>query len=166
MSLFRFSARKTFALVVVFCLSTAVLVIGCDSDSSPTSGNSVKQESFIPVGEWADDWDGGYKITNSTLEFDDGFGSNFKGSIKEAVDFSPDAGVLLVQITESSTPGEGGKYIGVYYKDYNETHIFLANAIDASYALILKDTLADAKSTFNVDNVGTHVTYWGTGYNK
>jgi hypothetical protein len=161
--------RKVFALAVLFCLSAALLFTGCNSDPDPVD------TGFIPAGEWTDSFDGGYNITASTLEYytaDSEWegetypGENIKGSIKEAVDFSNDAGVLLVQITESSTEGQSGKFIGVYYKDYTASHVFLANAIDESYALILIDTLANAKNTFTVDNVETHVTYWGSGYNK
>jgi hypothetical protein len=44
--------------------------------------------------------------------------------------------------------------------------VFLANAIDESYVLIVKNTLTEAKKTFTVDNVETHVSMWGSGYNK
>jgi len=169
MSLFRFFARKPFALVVLFCLSTGLLFTGCNTE--PENENTA----FIPAGEWADSYGGGYKITATSLEYYTAEsewegttypGESIKGTIGEAIDFSPGAGVLLVKITESSTSGQAGKFFGVYYKDYTASHIFLANAIDESYALILKNTLAEAKKTFNVDNVGTHVTYWGSGYAK
>jgi hypothetical protein len=169
MSLFRFLARKSFALVVLFCFSTGLLFTGCKTE--PENENT----GFIPVGEWADTYGSGYKITATSLEYYtadtewEGVtypGENIKGDIKEAIDFSSDAGVLLVQVTTSSTTGQEGKFIGVYYKGYTASHIFLANAIDESYALILKNTLAEAKNTFTVDNVETHVTYWGSGYDK
>jgi len=162
-------ARSVFALAVMLCLSTAFLFTSCNTD--PETNNT----GFIPVGEWADSFGGGYKITATSLEYYtaesewEGVtypGESIKGTIGEAIDFSKDAGVLLVKITESSTSGQTGKFFGVYYKDYTASHIFLANAIDESYALILKNTLAEAKNTFTVDNVGTHVTYWGSGYNK
>jgi len=169
MSLFRFFARKPFVLAVVLCLSTALLITGCNQE--PDSENI----GFVPVGEWIDDYGSGYKITISSLEYytaDTEWkeitypGENIEGDIKEAIDFSSDAGVLIVQVTTSSTLEQAGKFIGVYYKDYTESHVFLANAIDESYALIVKNTLDEAKNTFTVDNVGTHVTYWGSGYNK
>jgi len=169
MSLFNFSARKTFALAVAFCLSAAFLFTGCNIN--PEHVNT----GFIPVGEWKDDYGSGYNITASSLEYYtadtewEGItypGENIKGSIKEAIDFSQGAGVLLVQITASTTTEQTGKFIGVYYKDYTSSHIFLANAIDESYNIIVKNTLTEAKNTFTVDNVETHVTYWGTGYNK
>jgi hypothetical protein len=142
-----------------------LLLAGCEQGGSNVATN------FVPVGIWTDNFGSGYNITASSLEYYTadypGYpGENIKGSIKEAVNFSPDAGVLLVQITTSSTDGQAGKFIGVYYKDYTASHVFLANAIDSSYALILKNTLAEAQNTFNVDNVGTHVTYWGSGYTK
>jgi len=170
MTLFRFSARKLFALAAVFCLSAALLFTGCKPEPDPVT--KTTETGFIPVGEWADDYGSGYKITASSLEYYTAYyseeypGENIKGSIKDSVDFSQNAGVLLVQITTSATPGQEGKFFGVYYKDYTASHVFLANAIDETYAIIVKDTLAEAKNTFTVDNVDTHVTYWGTGYNK
>jgi len=161
-------SRSVFALAVMFCMSMIFLFTGCNTEPNP----EIVDIGFVPVGEWADSSGSGYKITASSLEYytayysEDYPGENIKGSIKKAVDFSNDAGVLLVQITESSTEGQTDKFIGVYYKDYTATHVFLANAIDESYALILKDTLAEAQTTFTVDNVGTHVAYWGSGYNK
>jgi len=170
----RFSARKSSALAVLFCLSAALLVTGCKMEPAPMEPAPV-DIGFIPVGEWADDYGSGYKITASSLEYYtsdtewEGVtypGENIKGGIKEAIDFSSNAGVLIVQITSSTTTTQAGKFIGVYYKDYTASHVFLANAIDDTYAIIVKDTLAEAKNTFTVDNVETHVTYWGTGYNK
>jgi hypothetical protein len=162
-----FSFQKALALTVVSCLFTALLFTGCETEPDETENTG-----FIPTGEWADGFGSGYKITGSTLEYYTAYyseeypGENTKGSIKEAVDFSKDAGVLLVQITESSINGINGKFIGVYYKDYTSSHVFLANAIDETWALIVKDTLNEAKKTFTVDSVGTHVTNWGSGYNK
>jgi len=144
-------------------LLTILLFAGC------TEEPELVDTGFIPLGEWADDFGGSYKISATNLEFDDGYGfDEFKGVIVEANDFSSNSGVLLVQVTSSTTLPEGstGKFIGVYYKDYTESHVLLANAIDESYALIEVDTLTEARNTFTVDNVGTHVTYWGTGYNK
>jgi len=164
-----FFARKPFALIVLFCLSAGLLFTGCNTE--PENENT----GFIPAGEWADSFGSGYKITATSLEYYtaesewEGIpypGESIKGNISEAIDFSQGAGVLLVQITESSTNGQTDKFFGVYYKDYTASHIFLANAIDETYALILKNTLAEAKNTFNVDNVKTHVTYWGSGYKK
>jgi hypothetical protein len=148
-----------------------LLFAGCEEEPE----QEIVNTGFIPVGEWADSFGSGYKITASSLEYytaDSEWegvtypGETIKGAISEAIDFSSDAGVLLVKITESTTTGQTGKFFGVYYKDYTASHVFLANAIDESYALILKNTLAEAKNTFTVDNVDTHVTYWGSGYNK
>jgi len=169
MSLLRKINDVLMSLIVLFCLSAGLLFTGCNPE--PENENT----GFIPVGEWADSFGSGYKITATSIEYYtaesewEGItypGESIKGNISEAIDFSQEAGVLLVQITESSTNGQADKFFGVYYKDYTASHIFLANAIDETYALILKDTLAEAKNTFNVDNVKTHVTYWGSGYKK
>jgi len=126
-------------------------------------------------GNWKDDYGSGYNITASSLEYYTSDtvwgettypGENIKGSIRKTVDFSKNAGVIIVQIITSSTTGQAGKFFGVYYRDCTASHVFLANAIDTSYNLILKVTLAEAENTFNVDNVETHVTYWGSGYKR
>jgi hypothetical protein len=166
-------ARSAFILLVVLFLTSVFLLIGCrdEPEADPISVDTM----LIPTGSWTDDFGSGYNITNSTLEYYTAEtewegttypGENTKGNIKEAVNFSQSAGVLLVQITESSIGGINDKFIGVYYKDYTSSHVFLANAIDESYNYIVMNTLAEAKNTFTVDNVDTHVTYWGSGYNK
>jgi len=168
MSLFRFSARKTFALVVVFCLSTAVLVIGCDSDSSPTSGNSVKQESFIPVGEWASGYDS-YTINKTRVDYlmDNsawGFPNMvLKGNIEKPVTFTANAGVLIIKVIESSGEYSVNKYTCVYYSDCTENSIKLANPIGPApdYDPIEAESLSAAVALFTVDNVGDHVSAWG-----
>jgi hypothetical protein len=163
----RVFTRSVFAFIAVFCLSTALLFTGCSTDPDEQDNTG-----FIPTGEWVDDFGSGYDITNTTLEYytayysEDYPGENTKGIIKEAIDFSQNAGVLLIQISESTIDGINGKFIGVYYKDYTSSHVFLANAIDEFYALIVMNTLTEAKNTFTVDNVDTHVTYWGSGYSK
>jgi len=159
-SLRRNLARSVFALTVMFCLSAALLFTGCSTE--PESENT----GFVPAGEWKDDFGGSYTITNTSVEFDSGYGETFNANIKEAVDFSKGVGVLLVQITTSATEGQTGKFTGVYYKDYTASHVLLANPMDESWNFIVKDTLAEAKTVFTVDNVDTHVTFWGTGYNK
>jgi hypothetical protein len=161
--------KKAAILTLALFLSAGFLFTSCDS------GEPSINTGFIPSGNWTDDYDGGYKISNPSFEYytaDSEWegvkypGENIKGIIREAVDFSQGAGVLLVEVTKSSTDGQAGKFIGVYYKEYTTSHVFLANAIDASYALILKNTLAESKSTFNAGNAGTHVTFWGSGYSK
>ena len=155
----------------MFCLSAALLVTGCKMDP----GSEHEDTGFIPAGAWTDSYGSGYNITAFLLEYYtsdtewEGItypGENIKGIIMEANDFSKGAGVLIVQITTSTTEGQAGKFIGVYYRDYTASHVFLANAIDESYVLIVKNTLNEAKNTFTVDNVETHVTYWGSGYSK
>ena len=166
----RFWARSILALFVMFCLPAALLFTGC---AEPDGGH--KNIHFIPAGDWKDSFNGGYKITASFFEYYTADmewegqtypGESIKGNIEEANDFSSNAGVLLVRITSSSETANEGKFIGVYYKDYTTSHVFLANAIDESYALIVKNTLTEARNTFNVDNVETHIQSWGSGYNK
>jgi len=152
MSLFRFFARKPFALAVLFCLSTALLVTGCNQE--PDSENT----GFVPVGEWAAEWDS-YTITNTSVEY-----GVLKGAIEKAIDFSTDAGVIIIKITESSGDFTVGKYTGVYYSAYTSTSIKLANVwLEGSegWYPLEAASLPAAVSLFSVDNVSDHVSYWG-----
>jgi len=154
-----FAKRAGYCITLLMLAS--FLFIGCQEDDSHVD------TGFIPAGEWSDDYGGGYSITKKDLGYDDGFGyTEFKGTIEAAIDFSNNSGVLIIKINSSETNITLNSYIGVYYKDYTTSHIFLANAIDASYAIIEVKTINDAKKTFNVDNVDTHVTNWGSGYKK
>jgi len=170
-------AKRARGLFVRKYASFAVLLVmllfaSCEEEPEPEIVNT----GFVPVGEWTDSYGSGYNITTSSLEYYtadtewEGVtypGENIKGSINEVVNFSQGAGVLLVQISTSTTAGQTGKFIGVYYKSYTASHVFLANAIDGSYVLIVKNTLAEAKNTFTVDNVGTHVDWsMQSGYTK
>jgi len=156
-------------LCVLF-LFASFLVLGCEEPKEE------ENTGFIPVGEWTDDYGGGYTITSTTVKYFtadsewEGItypGEETSGTIEVAKDFSKNSGVLIIKITQTTATGlTEGKYTSVYYKDYTSSHVFLANPIDASYAPIEKDTLAEAESTFNVDNVDTHVTMWGSGYSK
>ena len=146
-------------LIILFIL---LGLIGCSLDE-----NDHIDTGFIPTGEWVDNFGGTYTISENDLEFDDGYGfTQFIGTIETAVDFSPGSGVLIVKITSSNTGITPGNFIGIYYKDFSASFIFLANAVDEFYAIIETNTLDNAKSTFNVDTVGTHVTHWGSGYTK
>ena len=127
----------------------------------------IVNTGFIPVGEWTDSYGGSYTITNTSIVYDDGYGyGDFTGSILITNNFTVDSGVLIIKILSSNVGYTINKFTGVYYKEYTGSHVYLANAIDESYAPIEKDTLAEAQTTFTVDNVNTHVTYWGTGYTK
>jgi len=147
---------------ILFLFIFSFLIIGCQDETG------VHEDTgFIPAGVWSDGFGGSYTITAENLEFDDGFGfTEFKGTIEAAIDFSQDSGVLIIKINSSETGITVNSFIGVYYKDYTSAHIFLANAIDESYAVIEVNAINDAKKTFNVDNVGTHVTHWGSGYSQ
>ena len=155
--------------VVIFLIAMfAFLFIGC-----PLDDNQREDTGFIPVGEWSDDFGGGYNITETSIEYyTEGWGEDFpaenlKGSIERAVDFSYNSGVIILKITVSeNTNLTVGKYTGVYYKDYTSSHALLANPLDDSFAYIETDSLNAALSLFTSGNASTHVSFWGTGYTK
>jgi hypothetical protein len=159
----------------------ALSLAGCEQATEP----DFYDRQFIPVGHWSFGSDS-YTIERSALTYTSSWaesvyegvtypGGNhtFSGDIVAAVDFSETSGALIIKITGaptydvlSSITLTSGKYTGVYYKDCTSPHIFLANPIDLSYKPIEVDTLNEALSTFTDGNMGTHVSYWGTGYSK
>jgi len=156
------SLAKRYASFAV--LLVMLLFAGCAEDPEP---EFVVNTGFIPVGEWTDDYGSSYTITNTNVVYDDGFGyGDFTGTILIANNFSVGSGVLIIKINSSNVGYTVNKFTGVYYKEYTASHVFLANPIDESYAPIEKNTLIEAQTTFTVDNVDTHVTYWGSGYTK
>jgi len=149
--------------LIIAALFVCFLLPGCQEDN----GEDFRNVQFVPTGVWADDFGGSYIITRTELEFDDGFGfDKFEGTIETAVDFSRNSGVLIIKITTSDTGLTEGNYIGVYYRNYSSSHILLANAIDASFAIIEAESFNEAESIFSAGNVNTHVTFWGSGYTK
>jgi len=154
MSLF---ARNVFTLAVVFCLSTTLLFTGCKTESDTVD------TGFIPLGEWTSLYDA-YNITNTGVEYDDGYG-NFNGAIEKAIDFSANAGALIIKITASSGDFTVGKYTGIYYSEYASDSIKLANVwlegSDGNWHPLEADSLSAAVSLFKMDNVGDHVSSWG-----
>jgi len=164
----KFPRAAAAALLTALSFVVPASLLSCDEDSGYTFIN----RQFIPVGEWDDGYGGGYDITLNKLKYDSGFGDSFESYIISAVDFTRTSGILIVKLTDvTNATGDyptnyaTGKYIGVYYKDYTTSHVFIANAIDETYALIQKDSLHEALTTFNENNVGNHVSLWGNGYN-
>jgi hypothetical protein len=173
LSSFRILTRSVFAFGrrAVIALCAALLFVSCQLDPGEELNTG-----FIPAGEWSDGYGSGYKITSAALEYYTASSAyegvtypaiNLKGTIETANDFSSNAGVLLIKITEADNIGlTVGKYTCVYYREYTSDHVLLANPVDALYNPIEVDTLGLAESTFTVDAVDTHVTFWGSGYTK
>ena len=156
----RKDAESAKVFVVLFFI--LFLVISCSMDEQ-----EFRNVQFVPVGEWSDGFGGIYKITKNVIEYDDGWDfCDFKGTIESSVDFTNNSGVLIVKIESSKTGITPDSYIGVYYKGYTTSHVFLANAIDETYTVIEQDSYNDAEKLFSAHNVGTHVTHWGSGYSK
>ncbi|MDR1787556.1 MAG: hypothetical protein LBR16_03810 [Treponema sp.] len=175
MWLFSHFGTKSAAKAVAKCvfLAAALVLGGCQN--AITDPGTVYPDNYLNlglVGTWQDGYGGSYTISTG-LDYDSGYGDSFEGGIVSVVNFTSASGVLIVQLTSvTNTTGlygtnyTVGKYAGVYYKELTSSHICLANAIDTSYALIQIDDLNTALSTFTAGNMGTHITYWGSGYSR
>ena len=157
--------RGTKAAVV---LILAIMFMGCQLND-----DGFEDAGFIPVGEWSDGFDGGYNITEFSVEYySPDYGPDFpaqtlKGNIEKVVGFSDNSGALVIKITQAEnmehTPG---KYTCVYYKEYSDNHVLLANPVGPAYETIEVDSLNAALALFTSGNMSTHVTFWGSGYTK
>jgi len=141
-------------------LTLVVFLAGCQTED-PYAGS----DGFVPVGVWVSDYDS-YTITSTHVDYvfdmsEWGLPNDvLKGSIERAVNFSDNAGVLIIKITEASY-NTVDKYTGIYYRNYSSSTINLSTAIDADFSPIEADTLFDALFLFNAGNAGTHVSMWG-----
>jgi len=155
---------KRAGYLVILALVASFLFLGCTDPK-----DDHEDTGFVPVGEWVS-YDS-YQITENTIDY---FmpGSEYagvvypdtvlKGNIEKAVDFSDDSGVLIIKITEA-TYNTVGKYTGVYYSEYTSSSIEMATAYEDGS--VEAATLTAASSLFTVDNVGSHVSMWGS-YSK
>ena len=154
-----------FAKRLGYCITLLMLVsflfIGCQEDEEIHADTG-----FVPVGEWIsyDSYSIKKDFVNYFMAGSEYAGVTYpdtilKGSIEKAVDFSKDSGVLIIKITEA-TYNTTGKFTGIYYSEYDISSIKMATAYaDGS---VEADTLTAALSLFTVDNVGNHVSMWGT----
>lgn len=168
-SLRRLFTRSVFTLTVLLCLSAGLLFTGCQIEPE----EDIRENThFRPVGVWVA-FDK-YTITETTVNYfcpestygDETYPSTeLIGDIVAAVDFSDNAGVLIIKITSASTGNNSGKYTGVYYNNYTNsdtgTPIQMATAIDKNYLPVETDTMKEAASLFIAGNTGSHVSMWG-----
>lgn len=148
---------------ILILLFAVVLLMGCND--SPNHNDT----GFIPVGVWVGPDGYGdpdrYIITNTTITYDDPWGfNNFSSSIITVINFSSNAGVIIVQVLDDPEPDSytPGNYTCVYFREYTLSNVKLACPLDAEWNYIEVDTLIEALNTFTVDNVGNHVGSWGS----
>jgi hypothetical protein len=138
----------------------AVWFNGCKTDTD---------EEFILEGVWTGFGDS-YTITKTSVHYamDESEwegtiypGMKLKGVIEKTEKFTNNAGVLIIKVTEATTGNTVEKYTGVYYSEGTKSSVKMGNAVDENNDPIEEDTLDKAQSTFTVDNVDSHISYWG-----
>jgi hypothetical protein len=161
----------TKGLLALFMVLSALAFMGCQNQVEP----EFIDRQFIPAGMWTGFSDF-YEILGSTVLYhtdayvdtdgeDPDYSSpatNLKGDIIIAVDFSETSGVLIIKVTDSGGSSfTTNKFTGIYYSEYSTSSIKMANPWSGAEP-VQKDTLNDALKTFTADNVGDHVSMWGS----
>jgi hypothetical protein len=155
-------ARSVFALVVMFCLSTAFMFTGCNTGDD-TAGNlngtwknvaSYEGTDYITI----------IKIDTSakTIMYED----SYEGQIANSQDFTATNGVLIIKFTKyadwgedpSATHANVGKFGAMYWTGLTSNQVSLADAY-TSYTHTMFDSIEAAQTAFTpaADKVGTYV---------
>jgi hypothetical protein len=184
MSLFRFFARKNFTLALMFCLSTALLFTGCDTDGGGSGGNN-NSGGFVDdhklnsslIGTWSSVYGDNYVIVANKITYDDGYGDGFAGTIQYISNFTSSAGVIIIKYDADKKPtyydsfdnyGDPdhivppkGDFIGIYYKDLKPgASVSMGGAY--IYGGAEEATLDAAKKAFTAGNTGKYMSHYGT----
>jgi hypothetical protein len=166
-------ARNVFALVVLFCLSTGLLFIGCKTDDGDFIDDHKLNTKLIET--WTSTYGDSYNITSTKLTYDDGYGGGSAGTIKYVSNFSDVAGVIIIEYDEDHKPSYWeydenwqpvkelplkGDFIGIYYKDLKSgVSVSMAGAyIDGGAE---EKTLDAAIKAFTMGNEGKYIATYG-----
>ncbi|MCL2805010.1 MAG: hypothetical protein FWD26_03625 [Treponema sp.] len=150
----------------ILLLAAIVLLAGCENGGE--DGDFVLEGVWIGTGDY-------YIITAGSvfhiMEGGEWDGFPFPdmvliGDIKEIIEFSDNAGVLIIKITYAApdfTDYNVGKYTGIYYRDGSYSSIRMGNAylLEDPYFPIEKDSIEDARLSFTAGNAQTHIGVWG-----
>jgi hypothetical protein len=153
--------KRPIPLFFGLCLVLGIaLLSGCDlfgNDTPPDNTPTI-------IGNWSSDSDS-YKITNTTLIYEDSYGFGFEGDIRHIEKFTGTSGVIIVEYTVPPTAYiPPGNFQGVYYKDLTATTVKLGSAYTAadSNTPVEVAALELAKEKFKfdtIDSYGGELTY-------
>ena len=155
-------ARSVFALAVMFCLSTAFLFTGCNTDDD-TAGNLNGTWDYInPTYN--------YYVAINTSAKTIVYQNSYEGTIENSPDYTATDGVLIIKFTKyadwGDTPSTShtnvGKYGAMYWTEQTVTSVKLADAYDSSFNHVIFNTLPEAQEAFTpaADKVGNYVSSW------
>jgi hypothetical protein len=171
-------ARGVFVSALMFCLSTALLVTGCDMDGGGGGSIAPVEDTLEAnlIGTWSSPYDDGYVITANKITYDDGgYGSGYTGTIQYVSNFTNSAGVIIIKYDDGKKPSYWdydddwnptielplkGDFIGVYYKDLRPgVSVLMGGAY--IYGGAEEATLDAAKKAFTAGNEGKYMTHYG-----
>jgi len=153
-------ARSVFTLAVMFCLSTAFLFTGCNTDDN-TAGNLN--------GTWKDNFS---TIIINTSAKTISYENNYEGQIVNSPNFTTTDGVLIIKFTKYWDADYSGypnvvytenttninKFGAMYWTGLTSDQVSLADAY-TGYTHTMLDTIETAQTAFTpaADKVGTYV---------
>ncbi|MDR0289439.1 MAG: hypothetical protein LBI06_00710 [Treponema sp.] len=180
-----FSSVRQFAVKSVFALVAALTAFSFAA-CQPDAGNDFVDDHKLNqslIGTWEDEgeWAGdSYAITDTHLSY--GYGDDFvsyAGAIKYTSNFTPTAGVIIIEYDADHKPeyyagydpdtyepiGDPlplkGNFIGIYYKDLKPgVSVQMGGAYTDGGAEVA--TLDAAIAMFTVGYADTYMSYYGT----
>ena len=158
-------ARSVFALAVMFCLSTALLFTGCNTEPETVDTAGNLNGTWKNVASYGGtDYITIIKINTSakTIVYED----SYEGQIANSQDFTATNGVLIIKFTKYADWGEEpstshanvGKFGAMYWTGLTSNKVSFADAY-TGYVHFIVDTIEAAQTAFTpaADKVGTYV---------
>jgi hypothetical protein len=159
--------KKYFLLFLGFCfLAPFLFFFSCElyGDLGDNSGNTEGSLPALLTGTWSSGTDG-YVISADTLSYDEGInggmGYSYTGTIRYVSNFTPAAGIIIIEYTAPPFWTEPpGSFFGVYYRNLTRTSVQLANSINPDRSAPETRTLEEAAAKFTQAREGDFVN-WG-----
>ena len=177
----RVFTRSAFAFVL-FCLVAVLSFMSCQTEPDDNFIDDHKLNAGL-IGTWADTtFFDGYTITADSLEYDNGMGGGYTGSIEYVSNFSNNAGVIIIKYNADAKASYPiydddwvtiidyvdlpGDYLGVYYRNLKPGFSMeLSGAINPDYSPAEKEKMYEAVLAFTQANGdGYYVSFWGGPY--
>jgi hypothetical protein len=166
-SFFSVHRAKRFLSVGFVFLAMAAIITGCNTDPEPDpvptpSGTSALLPDGL-LGTWDCGYGDKYEITRGWdtetvkyISYTPGWEFETVGTVRSVSRFNNTSGVIIIEYTNGA-PDPSRPFTAVGYEDLKPTTVLLAGVFNPDYSYADTATLAEAKSKFTVDTLGTYI---------